>query len=466
MKVFLLNPLAQVNGKHVHYHRDWCGGELPTSVVYPPLDLATTAACLRERGAEVVLLDASALHMPHEEVLPRLTREAPDLVALPSAWGSLADDLELAGRIKDAAPGARVVMSGPNVTVAPERALATGAVDYVALGELELPFLQLLDGDLSANLAWRGDDGAVATTPRRLLDDLDALPLAARDLLPNARYASLMASENPFTLMMTSRGCDHRCTFCQAGIWYPGPMRFHSPDRVVDEIQHVVEGLEIPYIIFRDLTLTASKQHILGICDGIRRRGVRVTWRCFSCTDTVDAQLLRAMKAAGCHQISYGMESGDQRVLDASGKGTDLEQSRRAVRMTREAGIEVCCDFMLGMYGDDAASVRRTVDFALELNPDYAQFQVAVPVATTRFHGQCHPDDDGSPGADGARWFQLDQEHPVLPSDLLNREIKRAYRSFYLRAPFLFRQASKVLRRRQLFLALSTARGFWAGMLR
>ena len=466
MKVFLLNPLARVNRGHAHFHRDWCGGELPTSVIYPPLDLATTAACLRDRGVGVTLLDASALHMPHEEVLLRLAREAPDLVGLPSAWGSLADDLELARRIKETLPHTRVVMSGPNMTVNPGRALASGAVDHVILGELELPFMQLVDGDLLANLAWRGEDGQVTTTPRRLLHDLDALPFAARDLLPNARYASLMASKNPFTLMMTSRGCDHRCTFCQAGIWYPGPIRFRSPENVLDEIRHVTRDLHIPYIIFRDLTLTANREHILGICEGIQGRGLRVAWRCFSCTDTVDAPLLRAMKAAGCHQISYGMESGDQRVLDASGKGTDLEQSRRAVRLTREAGVEVCCDFMLGMYGDDPASARRTVDFALELNPDYAQFQVAVPVATTPFHRQCHHKEEHPAGADGARWYQLDQEHPVLPSNLLNQEIRRAYRGFYLRLPFLARQASKVLRRRQIRLALATTRDFLGATLR
>ena len=472
-RVLLLNPLAELQGKHVHFHRDWCGGELPTSVVYPPLDLATTASYLRERGTQVTLIDASALHMPHRELLLRVARLAPDFVGLPSAWGSLPDDLDLARRIKEAAPRAKVVMSGPNATVHPHKILEDDAVDFIILGELELPFGALVDGDLSANLAYRGDDGEVVVTPRELLTDLDSLPLAARDLLPNARYATLMASKNPFTLMMTSRGCDHRCTFCQAGIFYPGPMRFRSPANTVDEIQHVVQDLHIPYIIFRDLTLTANREHILTICQEIRRRGLQVTWRCFSCTDTIEPDLLRAMKAAGCHQISYGLESGSQRVLDATRKGTTLEQSRRAVRLTKEAGIEACCDFMLGMYGDDRASLHQTVDFALELDPEYAQFQVAVPVHTTPFHDQCHTDgaggsdgpEDNSPLPHGARWFQLDQEHPVLPTALLNQEIRRAYRRFYLRIPVLARQLGHTVRRRQLGLALSTARGFLGGLL-
>lgn len=465
MKVFLLNPLAEVQGRHVHYHRDWCGGELPTSVIYPPLDLATTAAFLRERGVRVSLLDASALHIPHREVIPILLREAPDYVGLPSAWGSLQDDLRLARLIKDALPGTRVVMSGPNATVFPERILRQGAVDFIILGELELPFWELINGDTSANLAFVRD-GEVLVTPRRLLMELDQIPAAARELLPNGKYQSLMASQNPFTLMMTSRGCNHQCTFCQAPIWYLDRMRFHSTDHVVDEIQQIVQVFGIPYIIFRDLTLTANKEHLLRICEEIRRRGLQLAWRCFSCVDTVDPRLLRAMKEAGCHQISYGLESGSQQVLDATAKGTTLEQSQRAVRLTREAGIETCCDFMLGMYGDDRASVEQTVDFALALNPDYAQFQVAAPIYTTAFHDQCYEGAREETLFNGHRWYQCGQEHPLLPSAYLNQQIKRAYQRFYLRVPFISRQMVKTVKRRQLGLAMEAAQGFLSGLSR
>jgi radical SAM superfamily enzyme YgiQ (UPF0313 family) len=216
-KVFLLNPFAEISGRHAHFNRDWCGGELPASVIFPPLDLATTAAYLESKGISTRLLDANALHMRHKAVLNILCSEKPDFVGIPSAWGSLQDDLGLAAQIKTVSPKTKVVLSGPNVTIDPSVALAAGSVDYVILGELELPFFDLVIGDTSFNLAYM-ENGSVVSRERKFISDLDILPFAMRTSLPNHLYKAPFALKNPFTLMMTSRGCPYPCSFCQSKI--------------------------------------------------------------------------------------------------------------------------------------------------------------------------------------------------------------------------------------------------------
>jgi anaerobic magnesium-protoporphyrin IX monomethyl ester cyclase len=413
-------------------------------VIFPPLDLATTAAYLESKGISTRLLDANALHMRHKAVLNILCSEKPDFVGIPSAWGSLQDDLGLAAQIKTVSPKTKVVLSGPNVTIDPYQALATEAVDYVILGELELPFFDLVIGDTSFNLAYM-ENGSVISRERKFISDLDILPFALRASLPNHLYKAPFALKNPFTLMMTSRGCPYPCSFCQSKIWYENKLRFRSPENVLEEIDQVVSGLGIPEIIFRDLTITARRGHIYSICEGILRKGINFSWRCSSCVDTVDAELLRLMKRSGCHQISYGIESGSEEVLTLTRKGTTLKQAKDAVRLTKEAGIEVCCDFLLGLYGEDNHSLIRTLDFAKELDPDFAQFNIAVPIFTTEFYRQCFGKDTPPPSF-GARWNMIALVNPAFSADSLIRAQRSHYINYYARPSVIKRQIARTIK--------------------
>ncbi|MCK9595319.1 MAG: radical SAM protein [Candidatus Omnitrophica bacterium] len=463
MKVFFVNPLAGTGRGHAHFLRDWCGGESPTSVIYPPLEIASTAALLRQNGIQVSLLDANALHLDNSVVLRLIQAEQPDFLGFPSAWGSIKYDLDLARMVKNALPQVRIVIWGPNVSVMPDIALDPGNVDYVILGEPEFTFLNLLKGDLSENLAY-SKDGKLALCKRSLRMDLDALPFAARELLPNARYRSVLVKNNPFTLMMTSRGCPYHCEFCQAQIWFQDKLRFRSTSNIIEEIRRIVEIHHIPQIIFRDLTLTVNRKHIMSICGQIIKHNLRFSWRCFSCVDTVDKELLDMMHKAGCNQISYGIESGSQAVLDQSGKGITLEQSREAVRLTKNAGIEACCNFMLGMRGDTKQTIQQTIDFALELDPDLAQFQVAVPVYATEFYDACF----GAKrllSAQALRWYNTELVNPGFTCGFLNGRLRAAYTRFYFRLPVIARHVRRSVCNGNAREAFSTLVGLLKGLL-
>jgi radical SAM superfamily enzyme YgiQ (UPF0313 family) len=463
-EVFLVNPLATINRQHVHFLRDWCGGELPGPVVYPPLDLAYVAALLQQNNISVSLIDANALHIPHKTIVEMITKQRPKFVGIPSAWGSIKDDLLLAKMIKERYPAVKIIISGPNVTVDPAIALDSGSVDYVILGELEKPFLEIIKGRVIRNLAYKINN-EVVVTDRDLLEDLDSLPFPARDLLPNKRYRAPFTARNPFTLMNTSRGCPYKCNFCQVNIWYMNKIRFRSLDNVIEEIDEIVNKIKLREIIFRDQTLTINKQRVLLLCQRIIDKKYDISWRCFSCVDTVDSELLKMMKKAGCHQVSYGLESGSQTVLDSSDKGITLEQIRNAVKLTKQAGIEVSGAFMFGMHGDTTETIKDTLNFALDLDLDFAQFQVASPVPTTKFYEYCNNKNDPCYVHSGPlRWYGWSKTNSM--DSLMQNKVKEAYRRFYFRKQFIYKQLKTMRNPGRFVLQIKTALDFLGALSR
>lgn len=455
--VLLINPLAKINGRHAHFLRDWCGGEMPASLIYPPLDLAYVASFLKDNGVTVRLIDANVLHMPHRKIVEAISVERPRFVGIPSAWGSLQDDLNLCRMVKEKMPSVKTVLSGPNVTIEPGTALSSTYVDYAILGELEMPFLDIVKNRLGYNVAYK-EGGKIVVKERKLFENLDIFPFPARELLPNHKYSIPFAKRNPITTMITSRGCPYRCNFCQVNIWYSDKIRFRSIDNVLSEIHEVVNTHKIREIVFRDQTLTVNKNRLMNLCREIIARKLDIHWRCFSCVDTVDEELLREMKRAGCYQIGYGFESGNQTVLDLSGKGTTLEQARSAAKLTKKIGIEVSGAFMFGMLGDTEETMKRTLNFALELDCDYAQFQLTSPVPSTKFYTQCKSAGFNQILPEQIRWYNWPvAENPAIPPRLLRRKLKEAYRKFYFRPSFIAKQLMAIQSTKQFIARVKTA---------
>lgn len=443
IKVLFINPIAFFGKKHAHYLRDWCGGEMPLSMILPPLDIAYAAAYLRKNGYSVNIIDASVMHLSYQKLFSKVQSENPEFICMPSSWGSIHQDLYLAQKIKELIRDVKIIFSGPNVTVDPAFVLKSGFVDYVICGELEQPMLEIVQNKISSNVVYL-DRGNMVVTPRSLFQNLDELPFPARDLLQNNRYFAPFTRANPFTTFLTSRGCPYRCSFCQSSIWYSNKLRVRSVDNVIEEMDLIVNKFKIKEIIFRDLTLTFNKARLMEICEKLIQNNYKIFWRCFSCVDTVDRELLNLMKEAGCHQVAYGFESGSQKILDLSQKGITLEQSRNAAKWTREAGMEVSGSFMFGMYQDTEETVKETLNLALELDPDYTQFQISTPVISTDFYKKMGLNTTSDQYADN-RWMNLkfDGNH-ALSMEFLHNTLKEAYKKFYFRKSFIWKQLKKI----------------------
>jgi len=283
-------------------------------------------------------------------------------------------------------------------------------------------------------LVWRDGDRIVVNADRPFIADLDDLPLPRHDLLPLDDYRAPLVG-GPYAFVVTSRGCPGGCRFCIKHVSYGSSVRFRSPQGVLAEIEQLV-GLGVRKIhMYADL-FTVNRDHVMGICDGIRERGLDIRWTCNSRVDFVDAEMLRAMADAGCWMIAWGVESGDERMLRRMHKGTTLEQIRRALRWSREAGIMNWGYFIIGLPGETEESIRRTIDVAKELPLDIALFHIAAPHPGTPFffevveHGWFRP---------GTRWEEVDMDrstvldYPQLSAEDLERWARRAFREWALR---------------------------------
>ncbi|MEJ2746174.1 MAG: radical SAM protein, partial [bacterium] len=315
-------------------------------------------------------------------------------------------------------------------------------IDFLVRGEPEQTIVSLVD-TLSSGQEWRCIPGLAY--PRngaepfigeksKPIDDLDSLPMSAHEMLPIAHYFSPYAKRFPMTCLITSRGCRYKCLFCTAPTLSQGRWRGRSPSKVVEEIRYVLT-LGAREMFVRDETFTINRARAMEICDRITHTRLRPSWYCFSRVDTVDKATLKIMREAGCHLIIYGIESGNQRVLDLNKKGITLEQSRAAVRLTKECGMRVGTSMMIGMYGDTRESIRDTIRFIRELDPEYGGFTIATPFPGSEFLsvarregliGDVRPD----------RCLYLGDSVLSLP-DLGPHEIKKllttAYLSYYLR---------------------------------
>ena len=428
-KIIFLDPLSydEKSLRHRHLLREWSGAYIPGDIPLPPLDLMYAAAYLRRRGHSVGIIEANINHWPHKKAAGMVAAGSPDFVLIPTTYYSLKSDRLLASYIKNISPSVKIIFSGAPVVYEPRLALEGGAVDFVALGELELPVFNIMEGNYAENVAYQ-DKGRIICGRRSILD-LDELDIPARDLVDNQAYRYVFFNrKNPVTAMSLSRGCPHgKCNFCVSSLYNLGQVRFRPFVSVIREIEEIVYKYKIGEIFFRDQCLTASRELIWMLCEEMLLRNIRIPWRGSTRVDLVDKELLGLMRRAGCYQLSFGFESPSQKALDLANKGIKVEQSRQASRWAKEAGLEVVGLFICGLPGEDGDDYSESLlKFALELNVDYAQFCAADLLPGTPYYEKSR----GSPG--------------FLPPEKASKETRRAFLKFYLRPGFLGRQLKKI----------------------
>jgi anaerobic magnesium-protoporphyrin IX monomethyl ester cyclase len=438
-RITLLEPRAVIDGRPVQFLRDVFGGEVPLSCPYPPLELAFCAAVLREAELPVELIPANVLGLDHDRVAAMLAADPPAMVVVPSAWGSLSDDLDLLRRLRTALPQTRLVLFGPNVTATPAPTLGTGAVDVVIIGEPEEAVLRLAQGEDPAavpNLAFL-QGGELVRTEQRFPPNWARYPLPARDLLPLAKYTIPFARRHPCTTMVTTRGCPSACNFCPTHLWHRRTVRPRPIPLVMAEIDELVGRYGMREIVIRDDTFTWDRDRVVAFCDALLDRDHDLTWRCFATVDTVDPELLRTMAAAGCTQVCFGFESGDDALLARTGKNTTAQQGVDAARWVHAAGMEVSGTFLVGLEGETHETIARSIAFAKATRLDYVQVNVATPLPGTGF-GKRHERRGGEARHDSFRWVGAHTgRSEALSPEALSTEAKRFYRDFYLRPRYV-----------------------------
>jgi radical SAM superfamily enzyme YgiQ (UPF0313 family) len=343
-------------------------------------------------------------------------------------------------------------------------AVVTGEGEYTVLEIMErLGTGQSLDG--IAGLAYRDGEMIKKNPARPLITDLDSLPFPARELLGDAsRYIPPPGTyrKKPVAVMITSRGCNRRCIYCfQLDKERASGIRYRSVGNVVAEIEHII-GQGYREIKFLDDTFAADYNRAMEICGEIRKRGLRFTWFASACVNQVDKPLLQAFKDAGCWAVLFGAESGVQKNLNTIRKGTTLEQIRAAVKAAQEVGLKVSTPFMFGIPGETFEEGLETIEFAIKLNPDMANFHAITPFPGTYLYDNLEKFGTLS---DDLSDFTY-QGAAFIPFTMTREQILRlrqiAFKRFYTRPSFILKKLLELRTWNDFMVAFKSARSlFW-----
>ncbi len=392
------------------------------------------------------IIDARTLRLSKDQVVKMLKKDRPDMIGFMMTTYMYRETLEWIKYIKKEMPKLKVIIGGYNLRVYPIESVMDETIDYGCFNSAYETVPGLLEtiennrdpGDVPGLIYKR--NGKVIQTDYPHEPDFNLYPNPARHLLPNELYAEFPTERKNFTVMVTSKGCPMGCKFCEAGGTKYNP---RSIQTVVDEIEECYNRYGIREIDIFDYEFLINKKRAMGICEEIERRKLDILWACRARIDSVNDELLGAMKRAGCGRIYFGIESGLQEMLDRVNKRITLEKVRESIKMTKKHGIRTLGFFMTGLPDETRESLKATVKFARRLDLDYVQFSKATAKPLTTLWR----DLVASTGHDYWREYILgNQEEAVLPrpwTELTNDEIdyltKDAYVKYHSRPFFLLK---------------------------
>jgi radical SAM superfamily enzyme YgiQ (UPF0313 family) len=448
MKVLLVNPPFEQEEESVGKSKS----VRHVLNIVPPLGITYIAAVLEKINIDVKMIDC-AVGISYEDVFKMILEESPDVIGITSTTPAFVNAKKVASFVMSKLPGTKIIIGGAQVSALPRETMETGLFDIGILGEGELVVEKLLKGykdnefkglDKINGIIYLSENGIQQNVSQEFIDDLDSIPLPARHLLPHPIvYQPTPAScrRVPYAVMITSRGCPAKCTFCDRKI-FGESYRMRSTANIFLEIEEVVLKYGVREIRFFDDTFTVKKKRVYEICDEFERRKLNVIWTCLTKVVNVDAPMLKRMKEAGCWQVLYGLESGDDRMLKLLRKGNTVEKNRRAIRLAQEAGLEVRGDFIVGTPGETWDSLEKTVQFAIDMKLDYAHFNKFNPLPGSELYrqlvGQGYKFDfSKSSTLDHSEVLYM---NPGMDKDEFTEYLDKANKRFYLRLGYILKR--------------------------
>jgi anaerobic magnesium-protoporphyrin IX monomethyl ester cyclase len=431
------------------------------TAIEPPLWAGLIATFLRKRGYSVKIIDAEVERLGPSNLVDRISEINPILLGIiVSGTNPSASTMNMRGvraileEISARHISIKTIVAGLHPSALPERTMEEEKTDFVCEGEGFYSIAELIEAlkrdcnkteFIMRGLWYRKDGKIIANKRAPLIKDLDEeLPHVSWDLLPMNKYRAhnwhcfqeRNQKRGPYAVVYTSLGCPFRCHFCCINAIFGGPgIRYRSPKKVIEEIDLLVNTYDVRNIKIIDEMFVLNEKHVLQICDLIIERGYNLNIWAYARINTVNERLLRRLKEAGFTWLAYGIESGNDRVLNSVTKGITVEKIRQVIKLTKDIGINVIGNYILGLPEDDLASMQNTIDLALELNCEFMNLYCATAYPGSHLYDQAVEEGWRLPDS-WADYSPYSYEHLPLPTKYLtSMEVLRfrdeAYVEYY-----------------------------------
>lgn len=427
-----------------------------------PLNLAYLASYLRSKmECEIKILDAEVLGLSYDQIKAAIIKEKPGIIAFTCPTPCMNHVFKIAEMVKqEINQKCLVVVGGIHPTALPQETMQDENIDFAVLGEGEITFYELVKALSSGEtdfsningLAYK-KDGQIIFNPRRILiENLDDIPFPARDLFDLSIYyqaPTKQVSNDPAGPILTTRGCAFNCTHCiSQKVWGRSP-RFRSTANVIAEIEECINKYGIKQFNIFDDTFTLIEKRAIEICDEIINRNLGISWVALSRVNTLSEPLVKKMKAAGCKKISFGLESGSQKILDLMKKQATTGLARQTVEMVNKNGLLVHASFMIGNVGETEETIKETIAFAKSLPLDNVTFFITSPFPGTEIYEVAKAEGFITKDTKWEEFAPLTNTPPILVQKNISKERlvywqKRAFREFHLRPKYLWHKTKQL----------------------
>ncbi len=362
---------------------------------YFPLGIGYLASYIRQFDYSVKIFQPTLEDSYDLELKDIIASFEPSLVGISVMTPSYPRAVELCDMIKDIDASIVTVLGGHHVSAVGKEVMEQSPnTDFSVMGEGELTLHELLqacdseDPEFGAinGLVWRDKAGGIRRNDKReLIQDIDSLPFPARDLVDMDQYRlhSYIDFGTKSATMVTSRGCPYKCAFCSSWLTMGARYRFRSVESIMAEIRELVAS-GVDHIVFEDDTMALKRSRIEAICDAMIAMPDRPTWYCLTRVDTMDYELAKKFRDAGCKMVNFGIESGSAEVLKLIGKKISLDRAVEAIAACRKAGLRTQCSFIVGFPIDTENTMAMTYDIAKKIDPTIAIFFPLTPYPGTR----------------------------------------------------------------------------------
>ncbi len=435
MKILLLSP--PYVSEYMRNAR--CDFVSLSATQWYPILLGYCGAYLQNKGHDVVLIDAPAQGLSHEETMSKIRQYSPHLLIVYSGRMSEVNDVKFTDAVVELL-GCKAVIVGPYASINPERVLKRSKnIAWVIKGEFDPAVADIAEGKQETeikNLVYKKGDTYIHNPIRDYLsgDELDKIPFVSRFFKQqvNIYWYKTPSEYYPFMDIISARGCQYgMCTYCLWPNTYIKGGVYHkrSIDNVIEEFRFIEKDIpELRSVMIQDDTFT--EQRAVEFCEAKIKAGINLPWSCYVRAN-MSYKVLKLMKLAGCRNLHVGYESASDKVLKFCKKGISVKRMEEFTRDAKRAGLRIHGDFAFGFYEETLQDAEKTIEWAYKLNPHTAQFQIMIPFEGTPYYEKMK----------NRGWLNQkgEPDMPQFSNQQIRATAKKAYRRFYLSPQYLYK---------------------------